>query len=428
MPPNRFAQPMWLPHGLLLLSLIFAGAFVAWSRATVLDEVARGVGKVIPARQVQVVQNLEGGILTELLVREGEQVTAGQPLLRIDDTRFSADFRESEHRIVVLRARIARLDSELAGDETFTPPEALVAREPDLTRREQELFAARATERAQTDQRLQSLIRQRRHALAELRARRDQVARGASLARKELAITRPLVKQGVMSEVELLRLQRQVNELEGEQQTLRAGIPRAEAELAEAEQQREEWQSQLRSRSLAERNEAATRLAELREKRPPLADRMRRATVRAPVAGTIKRIHVTTVGGVIQPGMDLMTLVPGNDTLLIEAHIAPADIAFLHPGQAAVVKFSAYDYALYGGLPARLEHISADSLTNERGETFYLVRLSMPEAVWRQKSGAALPILPGMTVSVDVITGARTVWAYLVTPLAAMRARALRER
>jgi len=423
MPPNRFPVPLWFPHSLLLLSVLFVLSFVLWSRNTVIDEVVRGAGKIIPAHQVQVVQNLEGGILTELLVAEGETVKANQPLLRIDATRFTAEYREIEQQILALRVRITRLDSELTKSQQIDFPSELVQKYPQLTAREQELFQARTTERDQTHASLQTQITQRRHALDELAAHQAQVARGAALARKELNITRPLVKQGVMSEVELLRLERQVNELEGEQKTLAAGIPRAEAELAEAKQKLVEWHSQVRSRLLAERNEAETTRAGLEEKNPILADRVARTTVRAPVAGTVKRIHLTTLGGVIQPGMELMTLVPTNDTLLIEAHIAPSDIAFVHPGQRAVSQFTAYDYAIYGGFPAILEHISPDSLTDNQGEAYYLARLRLDLPLHNP-----LHILPGMMVSVDILTGKRSVWDYLMTPISRLQQKALRER
>jgi adhesin transport system membrane fusion protein len=229
-----------------------------------------------------------------------------------------------------------------------------------------------------------------------------------------------------MSEVDLLRLQREAATLKGELETTRLRIPRAESAVAEAEQKIEELTVSFRTQALAELNEIQAELSRLGESERALADRVTRTAVRSPVKGTIKRLNVATIGGVVQPGVDLVEIVPLEDTLLIEARIRPADIAFLHPGQAAMIKFTAYDFAIFGGLKAHLEHISADTMLDSHGEAFFLIRLRT-ERNYLGKKSEPLPIIPGMTVNIDILTGKKSVLDYLLKPLKRAQEKALRE-
>ncbi len=367
---------------LLLIALMAAGYF--WASNAVLDEVTVGTGRVIPSTREQIIQSLEGGILAEMPVREGDVVEKDQMLLRIDDTRFGAQFRETHSRITALRAANARLRAEATGGSLVFPSDVRA----DQVRVETELFSSR---RLQLDESLAAL--KRSHQLAD----------------EELQMTAPLVKKGVVSEVELLRLQRQVNELRG-------GL--------------QDRQNKFRADARADLAKNEAELAAVSEGNTARADQVKRTIVRAPLRGTIKNIKVNTVGGIIQPGQEIMEIVPLEDQLLIEARIKPADVAFLHPGLPAMVKITAYDSAIYGGLEASLEQISADTIRDEKrpDESYYRIQVRTRQSHLKGKNGAPLPIIPGMTASVEILTGHKTVLDYLLKPLLKTRDTALRER
>jgi adhesin transport system membrane fusion protein len=376
------ARP-WAGLTLVLLVVLLAVAYL-WARDAVLDEVTVGTGRVIPSSREQIIQSLEGGILTEMAVREGDVVSKDQVLLRLDDTRFGASFRESHARITALRAASARLRAESAGTALVFPSDVRA----DQVRLETELYNSR---RQQLDESLVAL------------------KRSYQLADDELTMTAPLVKKGVVSEVELLRLQRQVNELKANlQERLNKFRADARAELA--------------------KNEAE--LAATAEGNTARADQVRRTIIRSPMRGTVKNIRVTTLGGIVQPGQDIMEIVPLEDQLVIEARIKPADVAFLRPGLPATVKITAYDYSVYGGLEATLEQISADTLRDEKKaeDAYYKIQVRTRHAHLKDRDGKVLPIIPGMTATVDVLTGHKTVLDYLLKPIFRARESALRER
>lgn len=410
---------LWAVALFLVIAFLWAG----WAE---LDEVARGEGKVIPSRQVQVIQNLEGGILSELLVAEGDIVESGQVLLRIDDTRFSSTLRESRLHYLTLVAKAARLSAEAEGVE-FVAPEEVVAERPELAKQERALFLNRVTELDNNLEIGRQQAAQRQQELDELVSKREQLERSYELLLRELTITKPLMAQGVVSEVEVLRLERQVNEMAGELRGTKIAIPKAESRYAEANNKLEEIQIRFRNEARLELSEAVAELSRISESNRALEDRVRRTAVLSPVRGTVKQILVNTVGGVIQPGMDVMEIVPLDDSLLLEAQVRPADIAFLHPGQRAVVKFSAYDFAIYGGLQANVEHISADTINDERGDSYYLVRVRTEKSFLGTEQNP-LPIIPGMVGTVDILTGKKTVLNYLLKPVLRAKGRALTER
>ena len=396
------------------LILLFVVVFLAWASLSEIDEVTRGDGKVIPSQQIQVVQNLEGGILGKLHVKVGDIVDKDQLLIEIDKTRFAAPYMESRVGYLALKAQIARLEAEVR-DTAFTVPEEVAAEKPELGAREQELFTTRKEQLAAKLQILEEQLAQRRQELAELKSRLGELNRTYGLLNKELSMTRPLVAQGAVSEVEVLRLQRQASEMSGNIQTTRIAIPKVESKITEAKKALEEERLIFHNTARKELNEAYGRLEGITASAVALADRLERTAVRSPVRGTI------------QPGMDLIEIVPLEDTLLVEARIKPADIAFLHPAQQAVVKFTAYDFTIYGGLDADLEHISADSITDKQGNDYYLVRLRTRQNSLGSKE-KPLPIIPGMVVSVDILTGKKTILTYLLKPVLRARHMALRER
>lgn len=411
---------------ILWAAVLFICFAVAWSSWAELDEITRGEGKVIPSRQLQVVQNLEGGILSEIRVREGEIVEAGQVLLRIDDTRFASNLREGRLHYLSLLAKAARLRA-LANNGEFESPQEVMDENPDLLERERALFDSRLRELESNLEIAGQQVAQRRQELDELRAKGEQLERSHELLLRELNMTKPLVADGAISEVEVIRLERQVNELFGELQGTRIAIPKAESKYSEAISKKEEVEISFRNQARLELNETEAELSQLTESNVALEDRVKRTAVVSPVRGTVKQLLVNTIGGVIQPGASLVEIVPLDDTLLVEARVRPADIAFLHPGQRAIVKFSAYDYAIYGGLEASVELISADTITNEKGDSFYLVRVRTEQSHLGTEE-EPLPIIPGMLGSVDILTGKKTVLSYLMKPVLRARERAFTER
>lgn len=413
-------------HAILWVTVIFLVVAVIWANLAKLDEVTHANGRVIPSGQIQVVQNLEGGILAEILVKAGDRVTKNQSLIRMDDTRFASSFNEGVLTAQVLQAKLARLQAEISG-EPFQSPEGFPPEHAELIEDERQLYRSRQQELSSGIDILRQQLTQHGHALAELRAEEKKLTRNADLAMQELALTEPLVETGAVSKVELLRLQIAVNESLGRLEVTRLTVPKAEAIIAEAREKIQERQQQFTNASRAEMNEIKSQLGRLNIANVALEDRVMRTDVRSPVDGTVKRILVNTTGGVIQPGMDLIEIVPSNDTLLVEAKIRPSDIAFIHPGQQATVKLTAYDFAIYGGLDSVLELISADSISDETGEHFFQIRVRTNKNYLGSDSNP-LPIIPGMTATVDIITGEKTVMDYILKPLKRAQASALSER
>jgi adhesin transport system membrane fusion protein len=406
--------------------LLFFTAFFVWAGQTSIDEYARGQGRVIPSSHVQVVQNLEGGMIREILAHEGQRIGKGEVLIRLDRTMSTALYQEKLSAYHDLQALTARLEAEI---ENIPPtwPEDLNTQCPELISRENALLESRIRAQASVMNILTLQQEQQEHALRELQSRQKNLKQNLALAREELEITRPIVARGATSKVELLRLKREVSRLAGELEQTGIQIPKARAALAEASRRiREEEQSHL-STLRAELNEKKTDLASMKEALPALKDRMVRTKVRSPVTGTVKKVLVTTVGEVVSPGASLMEIVPHEDTLLVEAMVSPTDIAFLHPEQKASVTFTAYDFSIYGGLDGELENISADSTLLENGQSYYTIKVRTAKSHLGTEE-KPLPIIPGMVAQVDILTGKKTVLDYILKPLIKARHRALRER
>lgn len=413
-------------HWILWGAVLFFLVALIWASLARIDEIATGTGKVIPTSHIQIVQNLEGGILSEIPVREGDVVKKGQILVQMDATRFSSSFGENQAKYDALLTKIARLSAE-ANNTEFNAPKELEQKNQKLIEEEKALYSSRQRELQANLSVLRQQSEQRAQDLAEKRVRLVQLQQSHGLVSKEVVMTRPLVQQGVMSEVELLRLERQQSDLKGEMEATRLSIPRLEAALMEARNKVEGFIIKFRSDAMSELSAARAEISAIGATSSALEDRLARTTVRSPMAGTVKRIKVTTIGGVIQPGMDLMEIVPLEDNLLIEARVKPSDIAFLRPGQEGAVKLSAYDFSIYGGVPARLEYISPDSITNEEGETFFIIRVRT-KTNYLLQGDKRLPIIPGMLATVDIRTGKKTVLTYLLKPVFKAKEMALRER
>ncbi|NWL76085.1 HlyD family type I secretion periplasmic adaptor subunit [Pseudomonas taiwanensis] len=417
--PRATRVTVWVACTLLLVALV-------WAHFAVLDEVTTGEGKAIPSSKVQIIQNLEGGIVSEILVREGQVVDKGTVLLRLDDTRFRSNKGESEADRLALTAKVERLSAEAEGREMALPGE-ITHDAPQLAEDEKSLFQAR-TARLESEQRILSeQLRQKKQELAEFRSKSQQYRSSLGLIQQELNMSQPLVKAGAISQVEILRLQRSAVETRGELEATNLAIPRAESAVSEIERKMEESRLSFRSDAFKELNEARTELSKITSTSKAIDDRVSRTTVVSPVHGVIKQLKVNTIGGVVQPGSDLVEVVPLEDSLLIEARIRPQDVAFLHPGQKAMVKFTAYDYTIYGGLKAGLELISADTIQDEEGKSFYLIQVRT-EKNHLGKDDHPLLIIPGMVATVDIITGQKSVLDYLLKPVLKARQEAMRER
>ncbi|WP_217909493.1 HlyD family type I secretion periplasmic adaptor subunit [Desulfosediminicola flagellatus] len=408
------------------MTLVLVILIMVWMYVSEVEEVTRGMGKVIPSSQIQVVQNLEGGILAELFVREGDIVQKGQMLMRLDETRFSAPYNESRLKYLALMARAARLRAETEGTEIVIP-EVVEKERADLAGRERQLFRSRNNELKATLSVLEEQIVQRKHELTELNAKLNELNRTFQLLNREINLTKPLIAQGAVSEVEVLRLERESSTMRGDISATKLAIPRVQSKLTEARNVLQEEKIKFTNEAKQQLNEVEVELEALSTTATALADRLTRTSVRSPVYGTVKQVLLNTVGGVVQPGMALVEIVPLEDSLLIETQIKPSDIAFLRPKQRAMVKFTAYDFTIYGGLEAELENISADSITDEQGNSYFMVRVRTNKNYLEGKDGQ-LPIIPGMVTMVDIVTGKKTILSYLLKPVLRARQMALRER
>jgi adhesin transport system membrane fusion protein len=397
-----------------------------WANFAVVDEVTRGDGKAIPSSRLQKIQNLEGGIVAELFVREGQIVDAGAPLLRLDDTRFASNVGETEADRLALLLRVERLSAEVQDRELVVADEVRekAGRQAD---NEIQLFNSRKQQLLDEVAGLEEQLIQRQQELREFASKQGQFRSSLSLLRQEIRMSEPLVAQGAISQVEVLRLKRAEVEARGQLDATTLAMPRAEAAIKEVERKIDETRGRFRSEALTQLNEARTELSKIQSTGRALEDRVNRTLVTSPVRGIVKQLLVNTIGGVIQPGSDLVEIVPLDENLLVEARIRPQDIAFLHPGQEAMVKFTAYDYTIYGGLKAELEQIGADTVTDDEGNSFYVIKLRTNKSHLGTVENPLL-IIPGMVASVDIITGKKSVLSYLLKPIIRARSEALRER
>jgi adhesin transport system membrane fusion protein len=431
--PGRLGAPRQPTRWALRLMLGFWGGALLWAALAQVDEVVVAEGRVIPSGQVRVVQNLEGGIVADILVAEGDEVEREQPLLRLDPVRFASSVGQNEAKLRALAARSARLKAEAQAGAFIAPAEPGLA-DARLAAQERALLAARRQALRASVAVLRQEAAQRQQELAEKRARSQQLEASRRLLARELAMVGPLVEQGYVAQLQMLRLERQLNDLRGELDAAQLALPRLESALAEARGRARELEARFRADAGKELSEVRAEQAALTAADADLRDRLRRTELRSPVAGVVKQLKVHTVGGVIQPGVDILEIVPRDESLLVEARVKPADIAFLHPGQQAVVRLSAYDFSIFGGLHATLEHLSADSLLPERpqpgGEppgAYYLVRVRTRGNV-PTGGGKPLAIMPGMVATVDIVTGRKSVLHYLLKPIIRVKDTMLRER
>lgn len=412
---------------LLLLSVLgFVVFFIGWAGLSKIEELTRGAGQVVPTSEIQIVQSLEGGILGELLVNEGDKVEKGQILLRISDVAFSSEERGAEYQSFALKAKKARLEAEAKG-APFTLPEDIVKDAPDIARNEEALFKSRQEEVSNRRSILDDKISRAKSELSELQAKIARLSDSRGLLQKELNITKEMVAKRAVPQLEEIRLQRELNDISGQIRESGERKSALDADLRSAEKERADVENKFKSQALGELNDVQTQLRKLDESLTAIGDRVFRTELRSPVDGVVNKIALKTIGGVIEPAMKLVEIVPMDDELKIMARVTPEEIAFLRPGQDVKVKITAYDPQRYGSLEGKLTRIGANSVTDREGNAFFEIEVRTDKN-HLGPADAPLPITPGMVAQTEVITGKKSILEYLLKPVMRAKDRALTER
>jgi adhesin transport system membrane fusion protein len=431
-PADADRKGFWIFGHLLLITIaVILVAFLVWADNAVLDIVTRGQGKVIPSSQVQVIQNLEGGIMAGILVHEGDLVEKGQVLIRIDNTTAQSNYDDLHSRYLSDTAAVTRLEAEIAGmpADDIVFPDDLMKDAPELA------DAERKNARIRNDQLetqvgiLRDQAEQKAQEVEQLTSKIENLKQSLGLAQKQLNIMNSM-EEGVVSQVDKLKAQRDVHDLKSELEVTQLQLPQAKSAKQEAESRIREQQLTFRSEAATELSKQRLDLASVRQQLKATKDKVTRTEVRSPVRGTVKEIKIRTIGGVIKPGEDLMEIVPIEDTLLVEAQVRTSDIAFIRTGQEATVKFDTYDYSIYGGLKATVEYISIDAIedvSSGKKERYFRVRLRTDKNFLGTEA-KPLAIGPGYTATAEILTDKKTVLAYLMKPILKARDTALRER
>lgn len=407
------------------VTLFFAWAFL-WAAMSEVDERVHGTGSVMPSSDMQVVQSLEGGVLEELLVHEGDRVQKGQVLLRISDIQFASEGRGIEAQQIALKAKQARLKAETAGT-AFVIGKDIAEKYPDIAANEEKLYHSRQSELKTALAIIEDEVREAEANLSEVKSSAAKFAKSKELLQKELAITTRLVEQKAVPEIEKLRLERELNEASGNLATAYQSQQSLEARLSGARRKAEGKKADFRSQALAELNDVESRIAAISESLKSVADKVSRAELKAPVDGIVQKVHIKTVGGVVQPAQKLVEIVPASGDLMIRARISPADVAFLKPGQEVRVSVTAYDPQIYGTLQGRLERIGADAIDDGKGNRFFEIDVRTVKDHLGDEA-RPLPIAPGMVTETEVITGKRTILTYLMKPVLRARDKAFTEK
>ena len=418
--------PKIAANALLICIASFFVLFILWALLSELDEVTRASGRIVPSKQIQIIQNLEGGIVKEILVRQGDKVKAGDVLVKLDRTQFDAEFNRNEEEFLSLEATIARLKAESNFEEPVFD-EKLMAEQEYMVSRELNLFNARKAEFDASINSIAARLKQIEQELIETEVSLVSARSASALADREVELLKPLVERGIEPQMELVRAEQRKIEASGDSRIAELGIEKAKKSVEEVNLQIEAERQKFRASALMELNEAETNRNQLVDSLPALSDRVNRTDVLAPTDGIINQVMVSTLGGIVDSGMPIVELVPLDDTLLVEAEVQPQDIAFLRPGQDARVKLTAYDFARYGALEGRVENISADAILNDQEQYVYVIQVRTEENSLPSDDGN-LPILPGMVAEVDILNGKKSIMRYLMNPVLKLQEKAFRER
>ncbi len=414
----------WRLFAILVVAAVCA--FGAWSSFATIDEVVTAFGEVAPKGRTKVVQHLEGGIIRQLHVEEGQPVKAGDALLEIILPTTAINLEELQVRLDGLRLTQARLSAEQSGSALVFPEEE-EARRPALAKAEREAFDARLDQRAETLASLSEQIRQKEFAIQEMETKRSALAADLRLARQNLAISADLLRDQLTSRMEHVELQRQTRRIEGELNTLAAGLPRVQAELEEARRNLDQMSSSFSREVLEEARRVGVELARTVELMADAEEQSQRTIIRSPTDAVVKNMRYVTIGGVVSPGEAIMELVPSEDNLVLEAFLSPTDRGAVTVGQRARAKITAYDFIRYGALEGTITQIAPDTTVNNEGAAHFRVLIE-PDADHLDVEGEVLPIVPGMQAEIDISTGSRTILSSLLQPFIRVRFEAFRER
>lgn len=398
-------------------------AIIVWAGFAPLDEVTRGEGKVIPSQQLQIIQSMDGGIVEKILVHEGDIVEVGDLLVRIDETRFTSNLEESRAQYYALSGETARLMA-LTNQSELAFSQELIQNAPKVVKQESQLYQSNLAELNEQVAIHKQQLQQRLQDLADSQSAQKQYSTSLRLSQRELKVTKPLLLSGAVSDIDIIRLEREIANAQGELSRAEASILRSESAIKEARNKIQEVQLSMMNKWRTRLSEVASKLNSIIAAETGLVDKVRQAEIRSPVRGIIQRLLINTRGGVISPGREVMEITPLDDQLMVEARVNPKDIAFIRPGQPAIIKLTAYDFSIYGGLDAEVVHISSDSMTDEKENTYYLVRLKTIQ----KPDEIGLKIMPGLTAQVDILTGKKTVLEYLIKPVLKATSQSMTER
>ena len=410
-----------------LVVILFFIVFLVWASWAKLDEVTRGTGQIIPSQRTQEIQNLEGGILEAMYVREGLVVNEGQALAKLSPNILESSLRDAQNKVRENNIAIIRLQAEI--DEKAPEfPEELQRDFPEAIRNQMAAYRARQSQYDSERKAIEANVEGRNREVEEALAKKQQIEENLRITIQRRDVVLPLVEKKIYSRLDYLAIVQQIAGLNGDLRTVLQTIEKSRSAVNEATQRLQTRKSELAAQATDEINKRKSENASLRETIVAIQDRLTRTEILSPMRGTVKRILINTVGGVIKPGETILELVPLDDTLVVEARIKPTDIGFIKSEQKAVIKLTAYDFSIYGGLEGFVEDISADTIEDKRGEPYYLVKLRTKKSAMLSKEGKELPIIPGMQASVDIITGQKTVLAYLLKPITKASQNALTER
>ncbi|MCB1538945.1 MAG: HlyD family type I secretion periplasmic adaptor subunit [Rhodospirillales bacterium] len=398
---------------LVICATIFV--FLVWASFAKIEQTARGEGKVIPSSEIQEIQHQEGGTVDAIMVKEGQKVQMGEVLLRLRDVGAASDLGSSQAKYMGLQAKIARLQAEAEGLDAPKFSDDVMKAAPQSVQEELNTFRADKLSLNSEVDVLRSQLNQRAQEVNEITTKISDTNRVIALAQDEIDMIRPLVDRGSAPKRDLLQMDQGMAGHRTDLNGLRAALPRARAAVAEAQARLNDAATQFKSKAQAELAQTQIEVQSIGQTLGALEDKKSRTEIRSPVDGIVKDLKINTVGGVVKPAETVLEIVPTNDTLLVEARIRPADIAFIYPGEKAMVKLTAYDFSIYGGMPGEVADISADTITDEKGQSFYRVKVRTKVTTIKH-DGEELPIIPGMVATVDILTGERTVMEYLMKP------------
>lgn len=407
----------------LLLTVVVA---IFWMDRTMIDEVVKGNGKIVPSDQIKSIQNLEGGIVKEIMVKEGDSVKRGQPLLKIEDIFFSSSYEKNRLKYNELYAKLLRLKAE-AFSQPFNIPKTMDKDLAELVAKERNLYESNLQQLQKSLAVVKAQITQHRQKLTEMKEHYQELKNEMELVQKQIDINIPLVKRKIVSEVNFLKLQQEKNNVQQELTKTKHAIASTKAVILEAENKLDETLLSFENRAKEELNSISAELKRIKESQLALKDQVKRTLVRSPVDGIVKNIYVNTIGGVAQPGVKIMDILPTGKTLLVEVKIHPKDIAFIYPDQRAVIKVTAYDFSIFGGLNGKVVRISPDSITEADGKTYYKVWIETDKNYLGTKE-SPLNLIPGMVVYADIVTRKKSILDYILRPLLKTTENAFKER